>query len=254
MARLLEDTFSLPNDAMIPTSLLQFIDINTAAKDIQSWQLPWGQGAIYPLEMAVFLASCKALGIEQVVESGRGTAEYSTRVLDKSYGSAFTSIDFAPPKNQYTGTMLTGDTYDLLPLALRGKRNVALLIDGPKKPFSHWVALAACLRYDIRLIAMHNYWLGSTWGKAFQRRFPSAFHYESGNGWQQWKEWERSITGNHLVQSVSEPTMAFRSLDQSSLVLARVPSRFWLLIFLLFPRGILTYAHPLKLLWRWTRS
>lgn len=236
---------------MVSTSLLQSIDIDSAAKDIQSWKLPWGQGAIYPLEMAAFLSSCRALGVTQVVESGRGTAEYSTRVLDKAYGTAFTSIDFAPPKFPYTGAMLTGDTYDLLPVALRGKKKVALLIDGPKKPFSHWVALAACLRYDVRLIAMHNYWLGSAWGKAFQRRFPSAFHYESRNGWQQWKEWERSVTGNHAVQSASEPTTAFRSLDQSSLVLAAVPSRLWLVIFLLFPRGILTKYHPIYLLRRW---
>ncbi len=201
--------------------------------------------------MAAFLACCRKLGVSQVVESGRGTAEYSTRVLDRAYGSAFSSIDFLPPKYAYTGTMLTGDAYEFLPRALSGKKNVALLIDGPKKPFSHWIALAACIRFDVRLIAMHNYWLGSSWGRAFQRRFPSAFHYESREGWQPLKEWERGITGDHAVQSASEPSTSFRSLDQSSLVIAVVPSRLWLLLFLVFPKGMLTKSHPLYLLRRW---
>ena len=65
---------------------------------------PWIEGAIFPCEMAYFIAQCQIAGVRTIIESGRQDG-YSTKLLGlwaKSAGTEIVSIDLehdesAPP-------------------------------------------------------------------------------------------------------------------------------------------------------------
>lgn len=129
----------------------------------------WVDGAIFPCELAFFLATCRMRNVETIIESGRQDG-YSTAVLGcyaKRYNVSIYSIDreIDPDRarrcrDRLRGLpvqLLVGDAYELVgrQLDLLADRTTALLIDGPKG----WAALsmiAAALRPSVAVFAVHN--------------------------------------------------------------------------------------------------
>lgn len=129
----------------------------------------WVDGAIFPCELAFFLATCRVRRVVAVIESGRQDG-YSTEILARfgqRFGVAIYSIDLELDRERAQRcrarlvglpiNLLTGDAYEIVGRqvdALAG-RTTALLVDGPKG----WAALsmiAAALRPHIAVCALHN--------------------------------------------------------------------------------------------------
>ena len=126
-------------------------------------------GAIFPCELAFFLATCRMRHVEAIIESGRQDG-YSTLVLGyfaQRYNVSIYSIDREIDRDRAQRCrkrlqglpvqLLVGDAYDLVgrQLDLLGDRTTALLIDGPKG----WAALsmiAAAMRPGVAVFALHN--------------------------------------------------------------------------------------------------
>ena len=129
----------------------------------------WVDGAIFPCELAFFLATCRMRHVEAIIESGRQDG-YSTLVLGyfaQRYNVSIYSIDREIDRDRAQRCrkrlqglpvqLLVGDAYDLVgrQLDLLGDRTTALLIDGPKG----WAALsmiAAAMRPGVAVFALHN--------------------------------------------------------------------------------------------------
>ena len=112
----------------------------------------WVDGAIFPCELAFFLATCRMRHVEAIIESGRQDG-YSTLVLGyfaQRYNVSIYSIDREIDRDRAQRCrkrlqglpvqLLVGDAYDLVgrQLDLLADRTTALLIDGPKG----WAALS----------------------------------------------------------------------------------------------------------------
>lgn len=129
----------------------------------------WVEGAIFPSEMAFFLASCEAFGISRVIESGRQDG-YSTEILAdwaEIHDLEVISIDLELEKERAAAcrkklhgrsiVLVKGSAYEnfgKLSLSCPDKPT-AFLVDGPKG----WPALSmmsASLASGTRLVAIHN--------------------------------------------------------------------------------------------------
>jgi hypothetical protein len=129
----------------------------------------WVDGAIFPCEMAFFLAACRVRDVVAIVESGRQDG-YSTQILGRfaeRFGVDVYSIDLETDKERAQRCrdglrglplhLLNGNAFDLIGRtvdALAGKRT-ALLLDGPKE----WFALstiAAAAAPHVEVCALHN--------------------------------------------------------------------------------------------------
>lgn len=128
----------------------------------------WTNGAIFPTEMAFFLALCEGEGVRIVIESGRENG-FSTLVLGhwmRARGGRVVSIDWEEfPEvaarcharlSGYPVQMVKGDGFNEVGRAVRSNRGqpIALLLDGPKG--FDGLAIAAATASDIRLSAFHN--------------------------------------------------------------------------------------------------
>lgn len=131
----------------------------------------WVEGAIFPSEMAFFLASCEVAGITRVIESGRQDG-YSMAILadwaatgDREVVLIDLEAEPEPERAQACRARLRGkpvdlvkgSAYDCFGRASLAAPNVptAFLVDGPKG----WPALSmmsAALAPGSRLIAIHN--------------------------------------------------------------------------------------------------
>ncbi len=129
----------------------------------------WVDGAIFPCELAFFLAACRLHQVEAIIESGRQDG-YSTEILGRfgqrhhvdvySIDMEIDPIRAEQCRNRLQNLplqLLKGNAYDLLGRkvdALVGRRT-ALLIDGPKS----WSALsmiAAAAKPNVEVCALHN--------------------------------------------------------------------------------------------------
>jgi tRNA A58 N-methylase Trm61 len=114
-------------------------------------------GAIFPSEMFLFYCEAKACEADHIIESGVGHGG-STRYLARLFPSArITSVD----KNEgHPGLteFRKGDATQLLPEIVKysHRKNIAILIDGPKKQKA--INLAGNLLQDSRVhfVAVHD--------------------------------------------------------------------------------------------------
>lgn len=129
----------------------------------------WMEGAIFPSEMAFFLASCEVAGVARVIESGRQDG-YSTAILADwaaGDGREVVSIDLEVEPDRALACrerlrgkpveLVKGSAYDRFGrISLAAPHTpTAFLVDGPKG----WPALSmmsAALTPGCRLVAIHN--------------------------------------------------------------------------------------------------
>lgn len=137
----------------------------------QDWVEGWVEGAIFPREMAMFLAWCDLLAIREIVESGRQDG-YSTMLLARyatRSGGTVRSIDLEldPARAERCRTRLAdfgdiayyrGDAFRHLGAALRDARArpTAVLIDGPKSFHGLALLMASAGYGHVRLVGLHN--------------------------------------------------------------------------------------------------
>jgi hypothetical protein len=186
----------------------------------------WVEGAIFPCEMAFFLACCMTEDVTAVVESGRQDG-YSTEIVGdwaKRNGRRLVSIDLEQDPARAAACrqrlahlpieLVKGSAYEEFGRwsdKLRGSR-VAFLVDGPKG----WPAIsmmAAGLSDNVRLMAIHNLTVGSKERGFFEDLGGAEVFYEGalhepGPRWLELRERE---------VSVATRAGAARSLDMSSL-------------------------------------
>ncbi|WP_257175658.1 MULTISPECIES: hypothetical protein [Bradyrhizobium] len=206
-----------------------------AALVLEGYVDRWVEGAIFPCEMAFFLARCMVEDVSVVVESGRQDG-YSTEILGdwaRRNGRRLVSIDLEQDTARAAACrqrlahlpieLVKGSAYEEFGRwsnKLRGAR-VGFLVDGPKG----WPAIsmmAAGLADNVRLMAIHNLTVGSP-ERAFFEQFGSAeVFYEvalakPGPRWRELRERE---------VNVATRAGAARSLEVSSLgVLVLDPER-----------------------------
>lgn len=129
----------------------------------------WVEGAIYPCEMAFFLAACDVQGIEVIIESGRQDG-YSTEILGRwaqARQVEVISIDLEEDRecaercrkrlSSLSLTLIKGNAYVEVGRTVRNLagRRTALLLDGPKG----WAALSlisAAVEKHVVVVALHN--------------------------------------------------------------------------------------------------
>jgi len=129
----------------------------------------WNDGAIYPAEMAFFLAMCAHQGVETVVESGRQDG-YSTLVLGrwaKVQNKRAVSIDLEldPPRAAQCHArmkglpieLVVGNAFGAIGRVLRSVRAkpFAYLLDGPKG-IPAMSMIAASRGRNLRVAGIHN--------------------------------------------------------------------------------------------------
>jgi hypothetical protein len=185
----------------------------------------WVEGAIFPSEMAFFLAVCTAKNIEAVVESGRQDG-YSTEILGRwGQGRNFTisSIDLEEEHERAQACrarlkslpvdLVRGNAYSEVGRQARGLqgRRTALLMDGPKG----WQALslmaASAAESHVEVMALHNLHDGYAERAWFQAH--GGWFYEDivTAGGPRWQELRRRETAH------GQRDGALRSLEISSL-------------------------------------
>ena len=142
---------------------------------VSAWLLEYGmvskwiEGAIFPCEMAYFIARCELAGVRTIIESGRQDG-YSTEILGRwaeNSGMHVTSIDLeqdsdraARCRRRLAGlpvTLIKGNAYTEVgrQVSVVAGSPTAILADGPKG----WPALsllAAAAQFHVRIIALHN--------------------------------------------------------------------------------------------------
>jgi hypothetical protein len=134
------------------------------------WVAGWVEGAIFPTELVFFLASCEAIGVRYVIESGRQDG-YSTRILGefaRRTGVLAASIDYEEDTERgrncrarlqgYPIDLRIGSAFELLGSMIHEApaAPIALLIDGPKGFSAVSVAAAAAADPRVVLISLHN--------------------------------------------------------------------------------------------------
>ncbi|WP_038971766.1 hypothetical protein [Bradyrhizobium genomosp. III] len=205
-----------------------------AALVLEGYVDRWVEGAIFPCEVAFFLARCMMEDVSVVVESGRQDG-YSTEILGdwaRRNGHRLVSIDLEHDSARAAACrqrlahlpieLVKGSAYEEFGRwsdSLRETR-VGFLVDGPKG----WPAIsmmAAGLADNVRLMAIHNLTVGSG-ERAFFEQFGTQVFYEAAlaEPGPRWRELR-----NREIE-VAIRAGAARSLETSSLgVLVLDPER-----------------------------
>jgi hypothetical protein len=129
----------------------------------------WLEGAIFPSEMAFFLATCEVAGVTRVIESGRQDG-YSTVLLGEwaaaggreiiSVGLELDAERAAKCRERVRGlpvTLVKGSAYNCIARAAKRDRaaSTAFLVDGP----NGWPAISmmsATIDDNVSVMALHN--------------------------------------------------------------------------------------------------
>jgi hypothetical protein len=151
----------------------------------------WIEGAIFPSEMAFFLASCAVENVSMVVESGRQDG-YSTEILGdwaSRRGGQVVSIDLEQDAARALACrrrlarwpieLIKGSAYEEFGrwAKRRSDRRVAFLADGPKG----WPAIsmmAAATSEQVQIVALHNLIVGGAEREFFEGLGGKAAFYE----------------------------------------------------------------------------
>jgi len=151
----------------------------------------WSVGAIYPREMAYFLANCEIAGIRTIIESGRADG-YSTMVLGefgRITSSKIYSIDLEMNPlvvekcrerlSRWDIELVKGNAWvEIGRLLAETSGKTALLIDGPKLWTAMAMLYAAAGWPHIDIIAAHNLGQHYSTGRFFRAVAGKATTYE----------------------------------------------------------------------------
>lgn len=203
-----------------------------AAKATETgWAAAWVEGAIFPRELAAFLAVCEQEGVDSIIECGRQDG-YSTRIVAeycRARGGRVISIDLElePARAAACRQRLadldnidyrTGDAFELFgcELAALGAlaRPFAVLMDGPKGFQAMSLLLAATDVEHLRVVAEHNLDWGSREQRLLTALSSGPTHYEEIVGAGVGPAWSR-LASDELAHS--QRSGAARRLDRSSL-------------------------------------
>jgi hypothetical protein len=158
-------------------SFLDLLEEEAAAMLAGGWTADWVIGAINPREMAFFLATCRAAGVERVIESGRQDG-YSTRILGafaaRRPGVEALSIDMEIDTERARACrarladlpveLLRADAYLAVGREVAAStKPTALLINGPKGFPAIAMLLAAGRLAHVRVLALHNLGVETPW-------------------------------------------------------------------------------------------
>jgi hypothetical protein len=193
----------------------------------------WVEGAIYPSEMAYFLAVCDVNGIEVVIESGRQDG-YSTEIMGhwaQKRRLDVVSIDLEEEveraeqcRARLQGLplqLVKGNAYASVGRMARSmaNRRTAILADGPKG----WPALsmiAAAADENVNVIALHNLadWVPEyPWFRKLGGRFHEDDIVNGGPSWQMLREREiEHAKRQHATRSLDASTLGVLALDPQS--------------------------------------
>lgn len=200
---------------------------------VRSVDAPWHTTSIFPSEMAYFLVACEAAGVGCVVETGRNYG-YSTAVLAAyavERGVRVVSIDLelspaiARACRARLGPstpveLVRGEAFRALPRVVRAeRRQVALLVDGPKRHAAVYLSASACAAGPVRLVAHHNTMERDPWCEHFRARFPTSLRPDpqtmgTWDGYVDFRAWERELT-SRATRDLEELSMLVASLPRS---------------------------------------
>lgn len=196
------------------------------------WVAGWIEGAIFPTELVFFLASCEAIDVRYIVESGRQDG-YSTRILGefaRRTGVFAASIDYEEDAERgrrcrarlagYPIDLRVGSAFELLGTMIRDAPAgpIALLIDGPKGFSAVSVTAAAAGNPKVALISLHNLDPGKGYRRVLEAVADGPIFYEEvlGEVGDSWSALRRAEAA-HCAKIGTQ-----RSLEHSTLGVIRV--------------------------------
>jgi hypothetical protein len=191
------------------------------------WVAGWVEGAIFPTELVFFLASCQAIGVRYIIESGRQDG-YSTRILGefaRRTGVLAASIDYEEDAERgrrcrarlagYPIDLRIGSAFELLGPMVRESpaAPIALLIDGPKGFSAVSVTAAAAADPKVALISLHNLDPGKGYRRVLETVAGAPIFHEEvlGDVGENWSALRRAETA-HCARIGTQ-----RSLEHSTL-------------------------------------
>jgi hypothetical protein len=168
------------------------------------WVSGWVEGAIFPTELVFFIASCEAIGIRYVVESGRQDG-YSTRILGefaRRTDVRAASIDYEEDAERgrncrarlqgYPIDLRIGSAFELLGPMVHDApaAPIALLLDGPKGFSAVSVTAAAAADPKVALISFHNLEPDKPYRYVLEKVADAPIFYEEvlGEGGENWSD------------------------------------------------------------------
>ena len=140
------------------------LTINNFIKSINIDNLPkYEKDGIFPTEILSFIAMCKKLDINLIIESGIKYG-YSTSMLNKYYTSDIISIDillFNQTKERFKNTnvkLIEGDSSKIIQDIVNDNKNknIACLIDGPKGQFAINICNNILKNNNVLLCGIHD--------------------------------------------------------------------------------------------------
>jgi hypothetical protein len=196
--------------------------------------MQWVVGAIFPTEMAMFLARCEAAQVDGIIESGRQDGYSTAALADYAVLMDVPVISMDLPDTPERGArtrarlagrpnlrLLDGNSLRILPRAVPSTtRRLALLVDGPKGRVANSLMVAAHAAYPIALFAYHGHYPGTADGEEREEAFPAMhlvdpFEYEHLPEMSRLIELERSVTAgvDMGVRAFGKITLAIASVE-----------------------------------------
>lgn len=225
-----------PGDNVIPVDVTS-LEAWAGEALREGWVEKWVEGAIFPREMAFFLAVCESNGVVNIIESGRQDG-YSAEIIGfyvQKQGGLASSIDLESDRERafrcrerLAGnpnlSLLRGECRTLLgPLLFADNVTpTAVLIDGPKGYLAMGLLLAVSAFPWVKVAAMHNLGLESEKSikerQTFGKLWPGPHFYEDipGEIGHNWKALEKA------EQDFCTTRRAARLLDSSALGLMQI--------------------------------
>ncbi|MBK5957174.1 hypothetical protein CCR97_02990 [Rhodoplanes elegans] len=194
----------------------------------------WVEGAIFPSEMAFFIAVCSVAGVDRVIESGRQDG-YSTEILGdwaSHNGRQIASVDLEHDAARAAACrqrlahlpiqLVKGSAYEEFGRLVRDRagRRLALIADGPKG----WPAIsmmAAGVDDRVEVVALHNLIPGSAVRELFERLGGPQTFYERalndpGPRWQELRAREIAFAGGTAARSLELSSLGVLRLDDTN--------------------------------------
>ena len=191
------------------------------------WVAGWVEGAIFTTELVFFLASCEAIGVRYIIESGRQDG-YSTQILGefaRRTGMRAASIDYEEDAERgrrcrarlagYPIDLRIGSAFELLGQMVNDSPigPIALLLDGPKGFSAVSVTAAAAADPKVALIAFHNLESDKPYRYVIEAVADAPIFYEEvlGEGGENWSALRRAEVA-HCTKLGAQRSLAHSTL------------------------------------------